>query len=108
MPLHVIVHHRRDSNQPWVNSWLDDNRLEAIQTTLEVARLCRNAHAKDATVFVHRCAFGGDAPLICCSLKVDTVDRVASSTWLVKFKDQRPIRSVPPIQAAQGQNSYVM
>ena len=29
--LYVVVHHRSDPNQPWVNSWFDDDRLEAIQ-----------------------------------------------------------------------------
>ena len=106
MPLYVVVHHQQDPDQPWKNSWLDDELLDAIQTTKQVADACRDALAKNQTVFVHRCAFGNDLPTICCALKVDTVDKVISSTWLVKFKDQQPQHLSPPIQPGRGQNSY--
>jgi len=108
MPLYIVVHHRGDPNQPWVNSWLDDHRLEAIQTTTQVADLCKDALAQDKSVFVHRCASGSNALTICCSLKVDAVNQIVSSTWLVKFKDQKPLNLLPPVQPARGQNSYVV
>jgi hypothetical protein len=108
MPLYLVVHHRRDPDQPWVNGWLDDDCLEAIQTTRQVADLCNDALGKDHTVFVHRCAFASNVPTICCSLKIDAVDKIVSSTWLVKFKDQTPQSLFPPTQPARGQNWYVV
>ena len=55
MALYVVVHHRRDANQSYVNSWLDDNRIAAIMATSEIGRLCSRAKQKGERIFVHRC-----------------------------------------------------
>ncbi len=43
MALYVVLHHQKDEHQPWVNAWLDDQLIEAIQTTNEIGELCRRA-----------------------------------------------------------------
>jgi hypothetical protein len=106
MSTYLVVHHRADK-QSWVNSWLDDDRLEAIQTTPQVAHLCRTALASGQQVFVHRCAAGHAPPVICCALEVDSVSTIGGTTWLVKFKNQHALSAAPPVQPMPGQNSYV-
>lgn len=106
MKKYLVVHHRKDTHQPWTNSWLDDQRLEAIQTTKQVAELCQDALSSDEVIYVHRCASSMGPPSICCALKVWTVQHIASSNWLVRFKDQQPLNAMPPVQPRPGQNSY--
>jgi hypothetical protein len=55
MALYVVVHHQQDENQPWVYAWLDDELIEAIQTTSEIGRLCQRAKERGERVYVHRC-----------------------------------------------------
>jgi hypothetical protein len=42
MALYVVVHHQRDENQPWVNAWLNDELIDAIQTTTEIPSYCND------------------------------------------------------------------
>ena len=106
LPLYLVVHHQQDPEQRWPNDWLDVDRLAAIQTTKQVARLCSDALVKSATVFVHRCGFGAHDPIICCSLTIASVDQVTASVWLVKFSDQIQRSEKPFIQPRRGQNFY--
>src|SRR5690348_7582473 len=108
MRKYLVVHHQKDTNQPWTNSWLDDQRLEAIQTTRQVAELCREALSSGELVYVHRCATTLSPPSVCCSLRIATIDHLGSSTWLVRFKDQAPMNEAPLIQPMLGQNSYLV
>lgn len=62
MMTYLVVHHKQDINQPWVNSWLGDSLLDAIQTNGPVATLCSTAHRCGQPIFVHRCAFGIFSP----------------------------------------------
>ena len=106
MALYIVVHHNRDAHQPWQNSWLDDDRLEAIQTTREIGRLCETAAIHSEEVFVHRCAWGETQPTICCSLRVDSVDLIDKKASLVKFRDFVILGNQPPLSPSRGQNFY--
>ncbi len=107
MALYVVVHHRQDTNQPWVNSWLDDERIEAIQTTNDIGSLCQEAQLHGEPVFVHRCAWAENLPSVCCSVKVAQAVPIDRRTFLVTFADPIPLCSVPPVSPAKGQNSYL-
>ncbi|MDD5138636.1 MAG: hypothetical protein PHY43_00065 [Verrucomicrobiales bacterium] len=107
MAVYVVVHHNRDTNQPWQNSWLDDDRLEAIQTTRKIGELCLNAQRAKESVFVHRCAWGEFAPVVCCSVSVVQVSQIDQSTMLATFSDQQLLHAEPPITAVPGQNFYL-
>ena len=107
MAVYVVVHHNRDSSQPWQNSWLDDDCLEAIQTTRQIGELCLNAQRANESVFVHRCAWGEFAPVICCSASVVQVSQIDRSTMLVTFSEQRLLHTEPLVTAVPGQNFYL-
>ena len=107
MSLYVVVHHQQDANQPWKNSWLSDELLEAILTTNEIGTLCRSAKAQGERVFVHRCGSGDSSPIICCSAEVDDVDQIDEKTALVRFTKQQLVNTFPPRTPVKGQNSYL-
>ena len=106
MPLYVVVHHRSDERQPWINAWLNDQLIEAIQTTKEIGRLCFQAKKRGEQLFVHRCGWQENAPVICCSAKVEDVAEIDKSTSLVRFADQISLNLAPPRTPARGQNFY--
>jgi hypothetical protein len=106
MALYVVVHHQQDEKQPWVNAWLNDQLIEAIQTTNEVGELCRQAKQHGERVYVHRCRSGDWPPVVCCSVEVEEVGRIDSSTILVRFKGALPLNGNPPRVPIKGQNSY--
>lgn len=109
MNTYLVVHHKLDKNQPWVNSWLDDNRLEAIQTNGRVADECFAAYRDGHPIFVHRCALGSISPTICCSASVTSVQKIDKKTWLVTFSNQQILGGIlPPVQPMPGQNFYVV
>src|SRR5437870_8256752 len=99
MTLHVVLHHRRDPHQPWTNNWVDDDRIESIQTTVEIGRLCEAARARDERVFVHRCAWGSNPPTICCSAKVSQIAAIDRRTTLVRFLEPTGLATPPVVQA---------
>jgi hypothetical protein len=104
--LYLVLRHRKDS-QVWSNAWLDDDRIDAIETNREVAQRCEQALLSDKTIFVHRCAWAGGPPIISCSMKVASVNSISKKDWLVRFKDQSAIlRSPTPGQPMAGQNLY--
>ena len=103
----VVVHHRNDSSQPWVNSWLDENLLEAITTNLEIGRLCEDVKKNNLDVFVHRCAWNEFYPLVCCSASVIEVAQFDRKTILVKFGNQKVINLSPPVSPHPGQSFYL-
>ena len=107
MSAYIVVHHRKDPEKPWSNAWLDDDDdlLEAITTTREVASRCRQALHSGESVYIHRCAYATERPVICCSAQVASIDQVGSS-WLVKFKGQKRLAVSPPLQPMLGTNSY--
>ena len=106
MALYVVLHHQRDESQPWVNAWLDDQLIEAIQTTNEIGALCRRAKARGVRVFVHRCGWGDRVPVISCSAEVEDVGRIDNSTVLVRFKNPVAVGAEPTFIPTKGQNSY--
>jgi len=107
MALYVVVHHNRDSNQPWVNSWLDDERLEAIQTTRQIGEFCRAAQQANESIFVHRCRWGDIEPTICCSASVAQVGKIDERTSLVTFDSQQVLNVPSPVTPTLGQNYYM-
>ena len=84
--LYVVVHHRRDSHQPYPNSWLDDERLDAIETTPAIGRLCKDAKVSGRAVFVHRCAWDDSPPVICAGLSVLDAVAIDRRTWYVQVR----------------------
>lgn len=104
---YVVVHHQRDESQPWVNAWLDDQRIEAIQTTNEIGALCRQAKDRGERVFVHRCGWEACPPVVCCSAEVEDVGKIDGSTVLVRFTSAKPLELRPPVSPAKGQNFYL-
>lgn len=95
--LYVVVHHRRDADQSFVNSWLDDERLEAITTTPEIGRFCLDAQQRGEIVCVHRCGWSDVRPTICSSASVVRVDSVDRRTSLVSFADQKILARISQI-----------
>lgn len=107
MGLHVVVHHRKDPDQPWRdNIWLDGDLLQAIVTTAEIGRLCEGAQRRGERVSVHRCAWGGIPPTICCTVQVKRVASLSRRTSLVEFTLVEAANRTPPVQPLPGQNSY--
>ena len=90
------------------SGWIDDQFLEAIQTTKDIGILCKAAQRVGDRVFVHRCQYGDIPHSICCSVRVLRVDFVDSSTALVRFTDPRPLSLTPPLTPMPGQNFYVV
>lgn len=108
MALYVVVHHQRDVSQPWVNAWLDDELIEAIQTTNESGHLCLRAKGRGERVYVHRCGWGECPPLVCCSAEVEDVGTISKATALVRFASAVRMEQSPPRVPAKGQNFYVV
>jgi hypothetical protein len=106
MALYVVLHHQQDESQPWVNAWLDDQLIEAIQTTSEIGALCRRAKNRGERVFVHRCGWGDCLPVIACSAEVEDVGRIDNSTALVRFKGPVAVGAEPAVAPVKGQNFY--
>lgn len=89
----------------WVNN-VDDDRLEAIQTTAEIGNLCSEAKKTSSRVFVHRCAWGGNPATICCSVTVAKVDKIDKRTRIVTFAEPELLGTQPPISPSPGTNFY--
>lgn len=106
MSLYLVVHHKQDMDQPWVNGWLDDYQLEAIQTTAKIGRLCEAARSSGEWVFVHRCGWGQEPPSICCAVRVVVVTPLPGGGRLVQFAQPRLLGISPPCQPSRGQNFY--
>src|SRR6185436_10298199 len=100
--LYVVVRHRRDPDQRFVNSWLDDEQLEAITTTHEIGQLCQDGQQRSERVCVHRCGWSDTRPTICCSVSVVRVDSVDGWTSLVRFADQQVLDMLPPVTPHRG------
>lgn len=106
MNLYVVVHHRKDQNQPWANSWLDDDCIQVIQTTKEIGQLCSSAKEQSQKVFVHRCGWGNEKPIISCSVDVERVDSVDKKTSLVWFCNPEATHREPTTTLFRGRNYY--
>lgn len=107
--LYLVVHHRRDPNQPWKgNVWIknDDNRLEAIETTNNVAGECEEAMRAGRLVRFHRCAYAGADPVVCSEARVASVQRIDRKTSIVRFEDQVVLEQPPAMLPPRGTNSY--
>ena len=107
MALYLVLHHRKDGNQPWVNAWLDDELIEAIQTTREIGELCARAKVRGERVFVHRCGWGECPPVVCCSAEVGEVATIDKGTALVRFAAAARLDQGPVRMPVRGQNYYV-
>jgi hypothetical protein len=106
MSLYLVVHHRRDPDQRFVNSWLDDERLEAITTTVEIGQLCKDAQPTSQPVYVHHCGCSDAHPTVCCSVSIVRVDSADKRTKLVTFAGQQVLNMPPPVTPLPGQSFY--
>lgn len=106
MSLYVVLHHRDDKEQSWQNAWLDETTIEAIQTTREIGQKCGKIKAAGGRVFVHRCRYGENPPVICCSANVAAVSAIDKSTALVTFSNPVPTDEEPPVLPVKHQNFY--
>ena len=105
--MHIVVHHRSDSHQPYANSWLNDNILEAITTLNEVANLLRIEKQNARRIYVHRCALGLEVNhVICCSVEVNQISRIDRKESYVTFKNAIPLDESPLLTPMPGQNYY--
>jgi hypothetical protein len=100
--LFLVLHHKQDPHQTYINSWLDDQRIEAITTTSEIGKLCK----KEKYLFIHRCGCGDSSPVICCSASVVRVDSINQQSALVTFGKQEILNSSPSFSPQPGQNYY--
>jgi hypothetical protein len=107
MIVHLVVHHRNDPHQPWVNSWLDDEKLEAIQTTTDIGRMCRDLLKERISVRVHRCAWNDNPPIVCCKALVADASEIDRATWLVRFTGQETLIEQPASVIGRGINYYL-
>ena len=106
MNLCIVVHHRSDHHQPWINSWMDDDYPEAIQTTIKIGQLCSKEKDQNKKVFVHRCGWGQTEPTVCCEVDVERVDPIDKKTCLVSFHNPKVINHEPVKTPIRGQNYY--
>ncbi len=104
--LYVVVHHRRDSSQPFQNSWLDDNCLDAITTTKEIGDLCAMEKLQGKRIFVHRCGWANALPTICCSVLVAEIDSIGKRASLVGFSNPIVMNLPPNKSPLLGQSFY--
>lgn len=105
--LHLVVHHPKDSHQPWVNCWIDDETLEAITTTLDIGRRCSDAMELGDVVRIHRCGWGDCAPSVCCEVKVVQSAPYDKRTYLIGFELVQALGTTPKVSPHPGQNYYV-
>jgi hypothetical protein len=106
MPLHLVLHHRRAREQPWSNAWEDDDRIRAITTTDEVGDLCTAAMKRNEEIFIHRCAWSGGEPVVCCAAKIASVDQMPQREAFVRFHKTRQLHVLPTERPRAGQNFY--
>ena len=104
--LYLVVHHRRDFHQPYPNSWLDDEQLDAIETTTAIGRMCQKAKVSGRAVYVHRCAWDENPPVICCRALVLDATAIDRRTWYVRFGSQQVLAEPPPKIPYPGQSFY--
>jgi hypothetical protein len=101
----VVVHHRRDREQPWVNHWDGNELLQSITTTTAIAARCQRAKENAERVYVHRCGWAGGGPMVCCSVLVRAAGRDDNIGW-VRFTDALVLDADPVVEPARGQESY--
>lgn len=109
MALYVLVHHKSDPSQPWQNRWLDHSApdpafLEYIFTKPSLAQACEAERVAGNRFFIHRCSYKAASRVICASALVASVDLSLNK---VTFTGHQLLHQVPPVQANQGQISYV-
>ena len=105
--LYVVVHHQRDFQQPYPNGWLDDDQLDAIETTPAIGRMCKEAKVSGRAVFVHRCAWDDNPAVICCGALVLDAVAIDRRTWYVRFGSQQVLAEPPPKTPHLGQSFYL-
>jgi hypothetical protein len=105
LALFVVVHHRRDRDQPWVNHWDGNDRLQSITTTTAIAARCGQAKHRDERVYIHRCGWARGGPVVCCSVRVRDAGRDDEIGW-VRFDSPEVLQAEPPIKPIPGQGSY--
>ena len=104
--LYLVVHHQRDSRR-YPNSWLDDERLDAIETTSAIGRMCKEAKVSGRTVLVHRCAWDDNPAVICCRASVLDAVAIDRRTWYVRFGNQEVLAESPPKIPYLGHSFYL-
>jgi hypothetical protein len=105
MSLYVVLHHPRDPEQPWANSWIDDDRIAAITTTTEIGRFCLEAKQRSQQVLVHRCAYGSTGASVSCSVDVQAVHQIGGGAYVV-FQNPKVLGTPTLHSPPRGTNSY--
>jgi hypothetical protein len=100
---HIVVRHRQNPIQRFKNDWRDDEWLDAITTTAEIVRLCRETQERHEPVYVHRCGWADIPPTICCSVAVAEVD---SKKKRVTFSQQQLLNTPPRYKPGRGESFY--
>ncbi len=103
--LYLVVHHRRSPDQQgpdqsYSNSWLDNDRLEAIITNTKIAEFCQDAQQKGERVFVHQYTVHNDEySMIDERLLKDIINAVHNTKTKVLFCGD-PFQ-LPPVKASR-------
>ncbi|RKG92439.1 hypothetical protein [Corallococcus terminator] len=103
--LYLVVHHHQDRSQPWINKWIDDDRVKTITTTREIGRHCEKAAQSGERIRFHRCGYGTSGPLICAEARVASVEAVDKTMYLVHF-DEHIVLQVASQAIPQGTSWY--
>ena len=110
MKLYLVVRHRQNPQQLWLNIWQDDvndEQLTSIETTLEIGNLCNEEKNRNHLVYIHRCGYEDYPPMICCSACVAEVTATDNANRVkILFREQTTLNSPPIIQPVRHQNYY--
>lgn len=108
MALYLVLKHYRDE-QKFTNQWRTGTEtagtiIESIETTAEVVEACREEKEND--IYIYRCGFKDDSPIITCRAKVDSIKEKDDSKFLIIFKDQKENISKVPKKANVGMKKF--
>lgn len=105
MALHIVELHP-NAPQKWAYEWVDDRLLKVITTPRRVADELESARVRGERVYVHCCAHGREAAVVCCSGIVESVAAISRSDALVRLTDLHREDLTPSVQPMHGQSSY--
>ena len=104
--LYLVVRPRQNPDQTFKNVWLNDDRLDSIETTLELGETCRISMKNGDRIYMHRCRFDNFPPCITCSALVVESLQIGQSLYLVRFAEHKLIGEAPKVSPPQGTNYY--
>lgn len=107
MALHIVLRHKNDQTQKWGNHWIDEDIIDVITTSYEVAKALQDALKQGSSVYIHRCGWAGNSPLICAKVEIESVDWIDKKNALVKFCRQERLGIRPVCQPTEGTSFYL-